>query len=64
MQKKNEKPLRRKIVLRLPDLDPSKSSVLNRLSSPNSRRDLERLINLGIPIGFQLSGKHCVGGCV
>jgi integrase len=34
-----KKPLRRKIVLRLPDLDHAKSSVLNTLSSPNSRRN-------------------------
>jgi hypothetical protein len=39
MLKKNKKPLRRKIVLRLPDLDHAKSSVLNSLSSPSSRRN-------------------------
>jgi site-specific recombinase XerD len=39
MRKKNKKPLRRKIVLRLPDLDHAKNSVLNTLSSPNSRRN-------------------------
>jgi site-specific recombinase XerD len=39
MRKKNKKPLRRKIVLRLPDLDHAKNSVLNSLSSPNSRRN-------------------------
>jgi Phage integrase family len=39
MRKKNKKPLRRKIVLRLPDLDHAKSSVLNSLSSPSSRRN-------------------------
>jgi hypothetical protein len=39
MRKKNEKPLRCKIVLRLPDLDHSKDSVLNGLSSTNSRRN-------------------------
>jgi hypothetical protein len=38
MRKKNKKPLSRKIVLRLPDLDHAKNSVLNSLSSPNSRR--------------------------
>ena len=37
--RKKKKPLRRKIVLRLPDLDHAKSSVLNTLSSPNSRRN-------------------------
>ena len=37
MRKRNRKPLRRKIVLRLPDLDHAKISVLNSLSSPNSR---------------------------
>src|SRR5580698_690142 len=37
MRKKNKKPLRRKIALRLPDLDHAKSSVLNSLSSPSSR---------------------------
>src|SRR5258705_6848067 len=39
MRKKNKKPLRCKIVLRLPDLDHAKNSVLNSLSSPNSRRN-------------------------
>ena len=39
MRKKNTKPLHRKIVLRLPDLDHAKNSVLNSLSSPNSRRN-------------------------
>jgi hypothetical protein len=39
MHKKNRKPLRRKIVLRLPDLDQAKNSVLNSLNSPNSRRN-------------------------
>ncbi len=34
--KKSKKPLRRKIVLRLPDLDHAKSAVLCSLSSPNS----------------------------
>jgi site-specific recombinase XerC len=38
MRKKNKKPLRCKIVLRLPDLDHAKNSVLNSLSSANSRR--------------------------
>jgi len=38
-QKNNKKELRRKIVLRLPDLDHAKSSVLNSLSSPRSRRN-------------------------
>src|SRR5258705_13755845 len=36
---RKKKPLRRKTVLRLPDLDHAKSSVLNTLSSPNSRRN-------------------------
>jgi site-specific recombinase XerC len=39
MHKKNRKPIRRKIVLRLPDLDHAKNAVLNSLSSPNSRRN-------------------------
>ena len=39
MRKKNKTPLRRKIVLRLPDLDHAKNSVLNTLSSPNSTRN-------------------------
>ena len=38
MRKKIKKPLRCKIVLRLTDLDHSKNSVLNSLSSPNLRR--------------------------
>ena len=37
--RKKKNPLRRKIVLRLPDLDHAKNSVLNSLSSPNSRRN-------------------------
>jgi site-specific recombinase XerD len=39
MRKKNKKHNRARIVLRLPDLDHSKSSVLNSLSSPRSRRN-------------------------
>jgi hypothetical protein len=39
MRKKGGNTLRRKIVLRLPDLDHAKNSVLNSLSSPNSRRN-------------------------
>jgi hypothetical protein len=40
MPKKNKKKqLRCRIVLRLPDLDHAKSSVLNSLSSPRSRRN-------------------------
>jgi hypothetical protein len=35
--RKRIKPRRRKIVLPLPDLDHAKNSVLNSLSSPNSR---------------------------
>jgi hypothetical protein len=39
MPRETKKPLTPKIVLRLPDLDHAKSSVLNRLSSPRSRRN-------------------------
>jgi site-specific recombinase XerD len=39
MRKKSRKPPRRKIVLRLPDLDQTKAAVLNSLSSPHSRRN-------------------------
>src|ERR1700751_4936341 len=39
MRKRNRKEPCRKIVLRLPDLDHAKSSVLNSLSSPSSRRN-------------------------
>jgi site-specific recombinase XerD len=39
MRKRNRKAPRRKIVLRLPDLDQAKSAVLNSLSSPCSRRN-------------------------
>jgi hypothetical protein len=39
MRKKNKRPIRRKIVLRLPDLDHAKSVVLSILSSPSSRRN-------------------------
>lgn len=38
MRKKNRKPPCRKIVLKLPDLDHAKPSVLNSLNSPHSRR--------------------------
>jgi hypothetical protein len=39
MPQKARKPVPRKIVLRLPDLDHAKSSVVNSLSSPCSRRN-------------------------
>ena len=39
MRRKKSKPNYRKIVLRLPDLDHAKASVLNSLSSPQSRRN-------------------------
>jgi hypothetical protein len=39
MRKKNRKPVCRKIILRLPDLDHTKTAVLNSLSSPHSRRN-------------------------
>ena len=39
MPKRTQKHLVHKIVLRLPDLDHAKSSVLNSLSSPRSRRN-------------------------
>jgi site-specific recombinase XerC len=39
MPKRITKPVPRKVVLRLPDLDHAKSSVLNSLSSPRSRRN-------------------------
>jgi site-specific recombinase XerC len=39
MRKKNGKPPCRKIVLRLPDLDHTKTAVLKSLSSPHSRRN-------------------------
>jgi site-specific recombinase XerC len=39
MPKRTKKLIPRKIVLRLPDLDHAKSSVLNSLSSPRSRRN-------------------------
>ena len=39
MRKKSRKPLSRKIILRLPDLDHTKAAVLNSLSSPHSRRN-------------------------
>jgi hypothetical protein len=39
ISKRAKKPVRQKIVLRLPDLDHAKSSVLNSLSSPRSRRN-------------------------
>ena len=39
MPKRTQKRLVHKIVLRLPDLDHAKASVLNSLSSPRSRRN-------------------------
>jgi hypothetical protein len=39
MPRKTKKPFVRKVVLRLPDLDHAKTSVLNGLSSPRSRRN-------------------------
>lgn len=39
MRKNNEKPIRRKTFLRLPDLDHAKAAVLSSLSSPSSRRN-------------------------
>ena len=39
MRKRSRKLPRRKIVLRLPDLDHTKAAVLNSLSSPHSRRN-------------------------
>jgi len=39
MRKKSKKHNRARIVLRLPDLDHSKTAVLNSLSSPRSRRN-------------------------
>jgi hypothetical protein len=39
MPKKLEEPIVWKIVLRLPDLDHAKSSVLNSLDFPSSRRN-------------------------
>ena len=41
MPKRIKKPVSHKVVLRLPDLDHAKASVLNRLSSPRSRRNYE-----------------------
>jgi hypothetical protein len=39
MRKRNKTAARRKIILKLPDLDHTKSVVLNSLSSPHSRRN-------------------------
>jgi site-specific recombinase XerC len=39
MPRRIKKPVPRKLVLRLPDLDHAKSSVLNSLGSPRSRRN-------------------------
>jgi hypothetical protein len=44
MRRKSRKPIRREIVLRLPELDHAKSAVLSSLSSPNSRRNYEQFI--------------------
>jgi hypothetical protein len=46
MRKKNRKAVYRKIILRLPDPDHSKTAVLNSLSSSHSRRqNLEEPVN-------------------
>ena len=39
MRKRNRRPPCRKIVLKLPDLDQSKSAILNSLISPHLRRN-------------------------
>jgi hypothetical protein len=39
MHKRTKKPVVQKMVLRLPDLDHAKTSVLSSLSSPRSRRN-------------------------
>jgi hypothetical protein len=39
MRRRNSKPNYWKIILRLPDLDHAKASVLNSLRSPQSRRN-------------------------
>jgi site-specific recombinase XerC len=39
MRKKNRRPIGRKIVLKLPDLDHAEAAVLSSLSSPHSRRN-------------------------
>ena len=41
MRKKNKKSLLRKIVLRLPDLNHAKNTVLSSLSSPNFEAELQ-----------------------
>ena len=41
-KKTNKRRLSHKTVLRLPDLDHAKSSVLNSLSSPRSRRNYKQ----------------------
>lgn len=59
MRKKNRKPSRRKIVLRLPDLDHVKSSVLNSLSSSELAAGIRRvkgLKQLGSRSGNWLNG--------
>ena len=52
MHKKSRKPLSRKIVLRLPDLDHTKAAVLNSLSSPHSRRNYKFGTNSSTAIRF------------
>jgi hypothetical protein len=61
MRKKNKKPLRRRIVLRLPDLDHTKNSVLNSPSSPNSRWNLS-IIEIGCPL-LGVAGEQRVRIC-
>jgi hypothetical protein len=39
MRTSKKRPICRKVVLRLPDLDHAKTSVLNSLSSPQSRHN-------------------------
>jgi len=75
MRKKNKKQTCRKIVLRLPDLDHARSSVLSSFSSPSSRRDyrfaMEQFItryrseprlalNRAVILRFRLISNHSV----
>lgn len=49
MHKKSMKPPCHKIVLRLPDLDHTKSAVINNLRSPHSRRNYKFAMEQFIP---------------
>jgi hypothetical protein len=62
MPRRIKKLVPRKLVLRLPDLDHAKSSVLNSLSSPHSRRNYKFAMEQFITwYGTDVLSKHASG---